>query len=61
MLAEIVFMTLQALLTLGSARVRHLGWVVLWPLWHEFLMVFATEAWLQPARPPRTRPVSPRR
>jgi cellulose synthase/poly-beta-1,6-N-acetylglucosamine synthase-like glycosyltransferase len=51
-LAEIVFVTLQAVLTLGFHQARHLGWVVLWPIWHEFLMVFATEAWLSmPGRP----------
>ncbi len=51
-LAEIVFMTLQALLTLGFHQGRHIAWVVLWPIWHEFLMVFATEAWLSlPGRP----------
>ncbi len=60
-LAEIVFMVLQALLTVGYRQVRHLGWVVLWPVWHEFLLVFATEAWLSmPGRPlglHGTRPV----
>jgi cellulose synthase/poly-beta-1,6-N-acetylglucosamine synthase-like glycosyltransferase len=60
-LAEIVFMALQAVLTLGFHQVRHLGWVLLWPIWHEFLMVFATEAWLSmPGRPigiHGTRPV----
>ena len=51
-LAEIVFMALQAVLTLGFHQARHLGWVLLWPIWHEFLMVFATEAWLSmPGRP----------
>ena len=60
-LAEIVFMALQAVLTLGFHQTRHLGWVLLWPIWHEFLMVFATEAWLSmPGRPigiHGTRPV----
>ena len=60
-LAEIVFVALQAVLTLGFRQGRHLGWVVLWPIWHEFLMVFATEAWLSmPGRPlgvHGTRPV----
>jgi cellulose synthase/poly-beta-1,6-N-acetylglucosamine synthase-like glycosyltransferase len=60
-LAEIVFVALQAVLTLGFCQGRHLGWVVLWPIWHEFLMVFATEAWLSmPGRPlgvHGTRPV----
>jgi len=60
-LAEIVFMALQAVLTLGFHQARHLGWVLLWPIWHEFLMVFATEAWLSmPGRPigiHGTRPV----
>ncbi len=51
-LAEIVFMALQAVLTVGFRQLRHLGWVVLWPIWHECLLVFATEAWLSmPARP----------
>ena len=54
-------MALQAVLTLGFRQGRHLGWVVLWPIWHEFLMVFATEAWLSmPGRPlgvHGTRPV----
>ena len=51
-LAEIVFMALQAVLTLGFHQARHLAWVLLWPIWHEFLMVFATEAWLSmPGRP----------
>jgi cellulose synthase/poly-beta-1,6-N-acetylglucosamine synthase-like glycosyltransferase len=51
-LAEIVFMGLQALLTLGFHQGRHLAWVILWPVWHDFLMVFATEAWLSlPGRP----------
>jgi cellulose synthase/poly-beta-1,6-N-acetylglucosamine synthase-like glycosyltransferase len=51
-LAEIVFMFLQAVLTAGYRQTRHLGWVLLWPLWHEFLLVFATEAWISlPARP----------
>ncbi len=50
--AEIVFMLLQATLTTGYRQVRHFGWVLLWPLWHEFLMVFATEAWISmPGRP----------
>ena len=49
---EIVFMGLQALLTAGYRQTRHFGWVVLWPFWHEFLMVFATEAWISmPGRP----------
>jgi cellulose synthase/poly-beta-1,6-N-acetylglucosamine synthase-like glycosyltransferase len=51
-LAEIVFMSLQAVLTVGYRQVRHLGWVLLWPVWHEFLLVFATESWLSmPGRP----------
>jgi cellulose synthase/poly-beta-1,6-N-acetylglucosamine synthase-like glycosyltransferase len=51
-LAEIVFMALQALLTVGYRQIRHFGWVLLWPMWHEFLLVFATEAWLSmPGRP----------
>ncbi len=45
-LAEIVFMALQAVLTVGFRQGRHFGWVLLWPVWHVFLMVFATEAWL---------------
>ncbi len=50
--AELLFMVLQATLTAGYRQGRHLGWVLLWPLWHEFLMVFATESWLSlPARP----------
>ena len=50
--AELIFMFLQATLTAGYRQSRHLGWVVLWTLWHEFLMVFATEAWISmPARP----------
>ncbi len=60
-LAEIVFMTLQAVLTLGFHQGRHFGWVLLWPVWHLFLMVFATESWLSmPGRPlgvHGTRPV----
>ena len=51
-LAEIAFMALQAVLTVGFRQVRHLGWVLLWPIWHECLLVFATEAWLSmPGRP----------
>ena len=51
-IAELIFMFLQATLTAGYRQSRHLGWVLLWPLWHEFLMVFATEAWISmPARP----------
>jgi len=51
-LAEIVFMTLQALLSVGYRQLRHIGWVLLWPIWHEFLLVFATESWLSmPGRP----------
>ena len=51
-LAEIVFMALQAVLTVGYRQFRHFGWVVLWPVWHEFLLVFATESWLSmPGRP----------
>lgn len=49
--AEVLFMLLQATLAAGYRQSRHLGWVVLWPLWHEFLMVFATEAWI--SMPPR--------
>jgi cellulose synthase/poly-beta-1,6-N-acetylglucosamine synthase-like glycosyltransferase len=49
---EVAFVALQATLTAGYRQVRHLGWVLLWPVWHEFLMVFATEAWLSlPGRP----------
>ena len=58
-LAEIVFMALQAVLTLGFRQARHFGWVVLWPVWHEFLMVFATEAWLSDAGPAPGRPRHP--
>ena len=51
-LAEIAFMALQVVLTVGFRQTRHLGWVVLWPLWHECLLVFATESWLSmPGRP----------
>ena len=60
-LAQVVFMLVQATLTTGYRQSRHLGWVLLWPVWHEFLMVFATEAWLSmPGRPAGihgTRPV----
>jgi cellulose synthase/poly-beta-1,6-N-acetylglucosamine synthase-like glycosyltransferase len=50
--AEIVFMLLQATLAVGYRQIRHFGWVLLWPVWHEFLMVFATEAWISmPGRP----------
>ena len=59
-LAEMVFMLLQALLTAGYRQGRHLGWVLLWPLWHELLMVFATEAWISlPGRPIGLRGTSP--
>ena len=52
LVGEMVFMLLQALLTRGYRQTRHLGWVLLWPFWHQFLMVFATEAWLSmPGRP----------
>lgn len=52
LLAEMAFLVLQAVAATGYRQARHLGWVVLWPLWHEFLMVFAVEAWLSmPARP----------
>ena len=51
-LAEVVFMGVQAILTLGFHQGRHFGWVLLWPVWHLFLMVFATESWLSmPGRP----------
>lgn len=50
--AEMVFVLLQGALAAGYRQVRHFGWVLLWPLWHEFLMVFATEAWISmPGRP----------
>jgi cellulose synthase/poly-beta-1,6-N-acetylglucosamine synthase-like glycosyltransferase len=50
--ADIVFVLLQGVLTAGYRQIRHFGWVVLWPVWHEFLMVFATEAWISmPGRP----------
>lgn len=50
--AEVLFMLLQATLTAGYRQSRHLGWVLLWPIWHEFLMIFSTEAWLSlPPRP----------
>ncbi len=59
---EMAFMALQATLTAGYRQGRHLWWVLLWPLWHEFLMVFATEAWISmPGRPlglHGTRPVA---
>ncbi|MGB7052112.1 MAG: glycosyltransferase family 2 protein [Acidimicrobiales bacterium] len=52
MVAEVVFMLLQGLLTAGYRQLRHFGWVVLWPLWHEVLLVFSTEAWISlPSRP----------
>ena len=52
LVAEMVFMALQSVLALGFRQSRHLGWVLLWPLWREFLMVFATESWLSmPGRP----------
>jgi len=52
LLAEVVFMALQAVLTVGYRQFRHLGWVLLWPLWRECLLVFATESWLSmPGRP----------
>jgi cellulose synthase/poly-beta-1,6-N-acetylglucosamine synthase-like glycosyltransferase len=57
---EVVFMLLQALLTTGYRQSRHLAWVLLWPLWHEFLMVFATEAWISiPGRPAGLRGTRP--
>jgi cellulose synthase/poly-beta-1,6-N-acetylglucosamine synthase-like glycosyltransferase len=52
MAAEVVFMLLQGLLTAGYRQLRHFGWVVLWPFWHEVLLVFSTEAWISlPSRP----------
>jgi hypothetical protein len=39
---------------------RHFGWVLLWPIWHERLMFFSTEAWISmpghPIGPHGTRP-----
>ncbi len=49
---EMVFMLLQATLTAGYRQSRHFGWVLLWPIWHECLMIFSTEAWISmPGRP----------
>lgn len=49
---SLAFMALETLLAFGYRQVRHLGWVVLWPVWQEFLTLFSTEAWLSlPGRP----------
>lgn len=48
----VVFMALETVLAVGYRQVRHLGWVLLWPVWQEFLTLFSTEAWLSlPGRP----------
>ena len=51
-IAEVVFMLLQLVGTSAYRQTRHFWWVLLWPFWHEFLLVFATDAWISiPGRP----------
>jgi cellulose synthase/poly-beta-1,6-N-acetylglucosamine synthase-like glycosyltransferase len=46
------FMLLQWILAVGYGFGRRIGWVLLWPVWQYFLIMFATESLLSlPGRP----------
>lgn len=49
---SMAFVVLEAALSVGYRQTRHLGWVVLWPLFQAMKEIWSTEAWLSlPARP----------
>lgn len=49
---SILFMAVVVLLAVGWGQARHLGWVVLWPVWQLCLILWSTENWLSlPGRP----------
>ena len=50
--AQVVFTLFTLVLALGYGFVRHLGWIVVWPLWRWSLTMFSTESLLSlPGRP----------
>ena len=49
---SIVFSAIEALLCVGYGQTRHIGWVVLWPIWQLATTLWTVESWLSlPARP----------
>ena len=49
---QAVFVVITMLLATGYGFTRHLGWVVVWPLWRYCLTMFSTESLLSlPGRP----------
>ncbi len=49
---SMLFMVVVVLLAVGWGQARHLGWVVLWPVWQLSLILWSTENWLSlPGRP----------
>ena len=53
---QIVFVVITMLLAKGYGFTRHLGWVVVWPVWRYCLTIFSTESLLSlPGRPSPAR------
>ncbi len=49
---SVAFTALESILAVGWGQARHLGWVLMWPLWQLCLILWSTENWLSlPARP----------
>jgi hypothetical protein len=49
---QVLFMLIALVLAVGYGFARHVGWVLLWPLWRCCLTMFSTESLLSlPGRP----------
>jgi cellulose synthase/poly-beta-1,6-N-acetylglucosamine synthase-like glycosyltransferase len=54
------FTALETVLAIGYRQARHLGWVMLFPLWQSLQHVFSAECWLTlPGRPAGSRGAKP--
>ena len=51
--SSVAFMAVEAVLAVGWGQARHLGWVVLWPVWPTLRDPLVDREWAEPSRPPR--------
>ena len=52
LVGSVMAMLIEMTLAVAYKKERHLGWVLLWPVWQFFILQFSTESWLSlPGRP----------